>query len=394
MDPMDYISAREAAAKWGTHLRVVQELCKQGRVPGAKKFGAAWLVPAGVGKPLDPRRARRDKILGMSGYLPCAVLGGVLPLPRDPGEEEKFMQSLEEDLRDQYAAELAYLRGDCDTLKARFRATPPGARTFLCACTAVQSAAISSGDWPVYSSAAGLLKHVMRASSTSGLTAEAGFLTAAISMFDASHVPLWLSEGDFSAFPVTARPWAVYIHVKYLQNLRDFRSMLDVARTALALCSRPGRFTPMEIYLRLGCAAACYGLGDWAGMAWWLSEAMADALPWGFIMPFAETILAYGDVMERQVADEWPQYHQAIAAAAAAVSKNWLSFHNHFARDNIALVLSVQEYRLAQLLVADLSYEEIAERMNLSKGRVRNIVSGIYAKLHIKRRKRLNRFIL
>ena len=43
----EYISAKEAATKIGVTVRWVQQLCKNGKVVGAKRFGTQdiWLVP-------------------------------------------------------------------------------------------------------------------------------------------------------------------------------------------------------------------------------------------------------------------------------------------------------------------------------------------------------------
>lgn len=43
----EYISAKEAATKLGVTVRWVQQLCKDGKVEGAMRFGAQdiWLVP-------------------------------------------------------------------------------------------------------------------------------------------------------------------------------------------------------------------------------------------------------------------------------------------------------------------------------------------------------------
>lgn len=43
----EYVSAKEAAIKIGVTVRWVQQLCKDGKVDGAKRFGTQdiWLVP-------------------------------------------------------------------------------------------------------------------------------------------------------------------------------------------------------------------------------------------------------------------------------------------------------------------------------------------------------------
>lgn len=43
----EYISAKEAATKIGVTVRWIQQLCKDGKVDGAKQLGeqGVWLVP-------------------------------------------------------------------------------------------------------------------------------------------------------------------------------------------------------------------------------------------------------------------------------------------------------------------------------------------------------------
>lgn len=50
-----YITVREAAEKWGLHVRSVQLMCSEGRIPGIVKFGRAWAIPISVEQPKDGR---------------------------------------------------------------------------------------------------------------------------------------------------------------------------------------------------------------------------------------------------------------------------------------------------------------------------------------------------
>ncbi|MBP5255888.1 MAG: helix-turn-helix domain-containing protein [Clostridia bacterium] len=56
---MKYISAGEAAEKWGVTVRRVQTFCEQGRIKGQKRFGRMWMIPENAEKPSDPRNFRR-----------------------------------------------------------------------------------------------------------------------------------------------------------------------------------------------------------------------------------------------------------------------------------------------------------------------------------------------
>lgn len=52
---MEYITAKEAAIKWGISERRVQVLCEQKRIEGVLKFGKAWAIPKEATKPSDAR---------------------------------------------------------------------------------------------------------------------------------------------------------------------------------------------------------------------------------------------------------------------------------------------------------------------------------------------------
>ena len=52
---MNYISAIQAAEKWGISRKRVTVLCKEGRIPGAQMAGATWIIPEDAEKPADAR---------------------------------------------------------------------------------------------------------------------------------------------------------------------------------------------------------------------------------------------------------------------------------------------------------------------------------------------------
>lgn len=52
---MEYMSASEAAKKWGISERRVQKLCEEKRIPGVAKFSYMWLIPKETEKPADAR---------------------------------------------------------------------------------------------------------------------------------------------------------------------------------------------------------------------------------------------------------------------------------------------------------------------------------------------------
>ena len=58
---MEYISAREAADKWGISQRRVAVLCSENRINNATMVGNMWIIPATAEKPIDARSIRYNK---------------------------------------------------------------------------------------------------------------------------------------------------------------------------------------------------------------------------------------------------------------------------------------------------------------------------------------------
>ena len=53
-----YITAQEAAEKWGVTPRQVQILCKENRIPGASRMSRIWVIPENAEKPTSIRHSK------------------------------------------------------------------------------------------------------------------------------------------------------------------------------------------------------------------------------------------------------------------------------------------------------------------------------------------------
>ena len=66
MVDMEYMSAHEAAEKWGITKRRVQMLCASNRIDEAVRVGNMWIIPTDAEKPADGRikdeKAKDDKV--------------------------------------------------------------------------------------------------------------------------------------------------------------------------------------------------------------------------------------------------------------------------------------------------------------------------------------------
>ncbi|MDO4608308.1 MAG: Dam family site-specific DNA-(adenine-N6)-methyltransferase [Clostridia bacterium] len=61
---MEYMSAREAADKWGISQRRVAVLCSENRINKAQMLGNMWVIPISAQKPIDARSIRYNKTDG------------------------------------------------------------------------------------------------------------------------------------------------------------------------------------------------------------------------------------------------------------------------------------------------------------------------------------------
>ncbi|MBR2854668.1 MAG: AAA family ATPase, partial [Clostridia bacterium] len=70
---MKELSIREAAAQWDVSPRRVQQMCKEGKIAGARKEGRTWLIPGSEPAPVRAKTAARPQLLplpvGISGYV-------------------------------------------------------------------------------------------------------------------------------------------------------------------------------------------------------------------------------------------------------------------------------------------------------------------------------------
>ena len=61
---LQYITAKEAAAKWNISQRRVSVLCAENRIPDVAMLGNMWIIPRNAEKPTDARREKQIKSIG------------------------------------------------------------------------------------------------------------------------------------------------------------------------------------------------------------------------------------------------------------------------------------------------------------------------------------------
>lgn len=391
---MLYMTIAEASGKWDISLRQVQRLVAENRIPGARKFGRAWMIPAHVEKPADKRRkktAQKSLLSDLHHVIDSTTISMPIHNP------DAVLDAMGENrLRRIYEAELAYLRGNFQLTMQCYQKAEGDEAARLRICPLAIAAAISLGDYRAYTEIESYLKRSIETNKSSEIAAIAdlSLATAAVSVIAPNMAPDWLKVGDMRNLPPKERPNALYLRSKYFQSIGQLDAMLAVAQTALTLSTPERGITTTDLYLRLSCASACYALDQREEAKRWLIEAMRIALRHGFFTPFAEVVTALGGLMEQCLMQEFPGCYNAVIEQWKRTWKNWITFHNQFTNDNITLMLSLREYHIACLVARRVPYAQIAKQYCISVGRLKNIMLEIYQKLFISGRDELAKFVL
>ena len=161
-----------------------------------------------------------------------------------------------------------------------------------------------------------------------------------------------------------------------------------VGRSAelLAVCEAM-HYALVALHIRIQTAAAYEQLGKPEEAHIWLRKALSDAEPDGFVMPFVENYDFLKPLLTREIKNGLIAKTTELGEAAKARSAA-------SARPAVFDALTPREFEIVELMAQRLSNREIAEKLYLSEGSVKQYVNQIYSKLHMEgdtrtKRKRL-----
>lgn len=385
---MDYISTKEAAEKWGVSLRIAQRYIADGRIPGAKKYGAAWFVPADAEKPLDPRKEKKQKT------APCQYLYfGSYDMPKVC--PEIVIDRLEEPFLSLIRCHMAYLHCDYEAVKQYWYRTADNSEIKLNVAAIAIAAAVSSADNALFHKIQAFLERCAKSAQNERekRIASLPWALAMGSMCAPSMAPEWLKNGDFEGFSEDLRPFLLYLYIQYLRDTGRHEAACSFAKSGLMLCSRTKTFTYLDVYFNLICAVEHWILHDTDAMQGYLKTALELCLPNGFLAPIAEYTMTLWGIMDELLERDYPDEHAHVMELAKCSFANWMTFHNQFTKEHVTTILTPQEYHAAQLLAGGATYAEAACSMKLSVGRFKNIISAVYDKLNVNGRRELSTYI-
>ena len=132
----------------------------------------------------------------------------------------------------------------------------------------------------------------------------------------------------------------------------------------------------VALHIRIQTAAAYERLGKSEEAHAWLRKALSDAEPDGLVMPFVENYDILKPLLAREIKNDL--ISKIIELGEAATARNAAD-----TRPAVFDVLTPREFEIVELIAQRLSNREIAEKLYLSEGSVKQYVNQIYSKLHI-----------
>ncbi len=137
----------------------------------------------------------------------------------------------------------------------------------------------------------------------------------------------------------------------------------------------------LHVRIQMAAAAAQFGQNKQAGE--WLRQALQFAQTDGFVMPFVENYRSLAALLKAGPWGGLAPFVQKILPLGRAYEAQCARLRQKQSRPAAAAQLTDRELELARLIAARCTNREIAEKLFLSEGTVKQYVNQLYAKLDI-----------
>ena len=393
---MEYITAKEAAKKWGVTPRRVQILCNQKRIKGAVRFGKSWMIPI---RAVLPSSAK-----GEEPHMPMPRKSPFLDMTNLYNQAGKADECAEMLINNPEAyalfkAQIAYRRGEIDRVydQARyFLASKSGFYAILGGSMLLALCAIWKGDIRLWNEAK---RHIFDAPCQSDGDREIVSLTLAIidsSVYDNKDFPEWFTSGNFEALPADAHPAAKVFYIKYLYMvafvIASKQLELEGVQGLALMRMIPNTIEPLitqavvdktvipEIYLRMSCAVAYHNSGQKEKAIKHMDKAIALALPDGLYGILTEYVRHFDGILEERVSLVDESATLIISELHRTYSVGWAKLSGQVRNKYIATNLTPKEHEVAKLSAFGFSVKEIAAMLYVSESTIKQTIARIVTK--------------
>ena len=396
---MNYIKIEEAAARWGVSVRRAQDLCKTGRIPGARRFGTNWMVPRDAPRPIDGRskagKAKKEESVTVCPLIRKTPFLDMTDLYRVPGSADQCIAELayQPEAQALFAAEIAYSRGQIDWVYEQakfFLESHSGFYATISGGMLLGLVAMWKGDITLWNQAR---KHIYEAPWKTENDRDIISLSIAstdLSVRNTRDFPDWFYRGRFDHLPADAHPAARVYYNKYLlviaQELAAGRLRLGNLSGLALMHAHPFVLEPMvaqavaektvmaEIYLRLLCAIVYHQTGDDTNAAFHLDKAILLCLPDRLYGTLVEHRRQLGLFLDERLMLIDPEAARKVKELHKTLHEGWVKVHNAVMENNMTSKLSVREREVARLAAFGLSDDQIAAQLHITKASVKSMI--------------------
>ena len=398
---MDYITAREAAEKWGVSERRINQYCAEGRIPGAERFGGAWAIPAGAEKPGDPRKQKTQTAPPSAKQAP-ELFPGFMPLmntPFRPGSCKEAIARMEAGPKKDIAlAEYHYFSGQAEKAmqetEGYLTAADGGIR--LSACLIFAYACLSMGRIDHARSSLGEIRRTLASGGETDPAARAMEAFVAFAAAVLLHLPLPEemppAESFLPLLPPGLRAFALYVQAHYLYLKEDYANSAGMVEGALAMGA--SAYPIPAIYLHLVAVMDYMSLKATEKAQTHLLTAWEIARPDDLIEAFGEHHGLLGAMLEAAIKPDWPEDFKRIIDITYRFSSGWRRVHNPITGHDVADDLTTTEFAVCMLAARGWTTREIARHLNISANTAKRHISEAMKKLKVKNRKDLKQYML
>ncbi len=179
-----------------------------------------------------------------------------------------------------------------------------------------------------------------------------------------------------------AKPMIMMIENQVLLAQEKYESVIARSNSLLEACSGLN-YALVALHIKIQTAAAYEMLGKEQISARLLEEAAEEAIPDGIVMPFAENYEYIAPAVKRLLAGRYSEFMQRAASAGKSSKNRRKALSKEYCGSDISLKLSEKELEIARLAAERATNREIAEKLFLSEGTVKQYINKIYSKLGI-----------
>ena len=412
---MEYIKAEVAAKKWNMSLRRVQDLCKEGKVFGAQKFGTNWMIPETATRPLDGRRKDTKQIeTATRPLIRKSPFLDMTDLYSEPGRADECADALyyHPEAQALFRAQIAYSRGEIDKVyeyAQHFLDSHSGFYAMISGGMLLSLCAIWHGDDNMWNKAR---QHICDAPCEDLAHADILELSLAVgnsALRITGEYPEWFTRGCFDSLPHDAHPAARVYYVKYLliiaQELALGNISFENVKGIGLMKTLPYIIEPMitqmtvdkiiiaEIYLRLFCAVAYNQCGDRRRAEMHLDKAIDLCLPDRLYGPLVETRRQLGMLLDERLAIKDADALKRVKELHKTMLDGWTKLHNAVLKKTVSVSLSAREREIARLASFGMTDTQISEQLFISISSVKSIIRSAKNKTGVEKRSQLSEFI-